>query len=289
MSARSIGSAYVSFGLVTIPVKLYSAAQASESISFRMLHKKDGTPLRQQYICPKDGEVVERDDIVKGYEYAKDQYVLFSAEELKAIEEEATRTVAITEFVPQDKVDTIYFDKPYYLGPDKGGERAYRLLSEAMRKSGLVALANYAARGKGYLVLVRPIENGLVMQQLHYSWEVRPFSEVPVPDKVEVKPAELQLALQLIQQSVSDEFHPENYQDVVRARLQEIIPKAQVIDLMEALKASLGQAPAKGKVAATASAAERKPAKASPRKSAKKAAADEARIVEPRARKKSSR
>ena len=153
MAARSIGSAYVSFGLVTIPVKLYSASQTSESISFRMLHKKDGVPVKQQYICPKENVVVERDDIVKGYEYAKDQYVLFTNEELKAVEEEATKTVAISEFVPQDKVDTIYFDKAYYLGPDKGGERAYRLLSDAMRKSGLVALASYAARGKGYLLL----------------------------------------------------------------------------------------------------------------------------------------
>jgi DNA end-binding protein Ku len=257
MAARSIGSAYISFGLVTIPVRLYSASQTSESISFRMLHKKCSSPLKQQYICPKEGEVVERDDIVKGFEYSKDQYVLFSAEELKAVEEEATKTIAITEFVPQDKVDTIYFDRAYYLGPDKGGERAYRLLGEAMKKSGLVGLANYAARGKGYLVLVRPAENGLVMQQLHYADEVRPFSEVPVPEKVEVKDAELKLALQLIEQSVSDEFHPENYQDAVRTRLQEIIqqkvegqevsiapgetPKAQIIDLMEALKASLAK------------------------------------------------
>lgn len=277
-----MASAYISFGLVSIPVRLYSANQTSESISFRMLHKKCSSPLKQQYICPKDNEVVDRDDIIKGYEYAKDQYVLFSAEELKAVEEEATKTIAIEEFVPQDKVDTIYFDKAYYLGPDKGGERAYRLLGEAMKQSGLVGLASYAARGKQYLVLIRPMEHGLVMQQLRYADEVRPFSEVPLPDKVEVKDAELKLALQLIEQSISDKFDPSKYEDDVRSRVLEIIqkkvegqevtiapseaPQAQVIDLMEALKQSLGQAPSKSK-----GAEDRKPAKTSARKAAKKA------------------
>lgn len=277
-----MASAYISFGLVSIPVKLYSANQTSESIAFRMLHKKCSSPLKQQYVCPKDNEVVERDDIVKGYEYAKDQYVLFSAEELKAVEEEATKTIAIAEFVPQAKVDTIYFDKAYYLGPDKGGERAYRLLGEAMKTSGLVGLAAYAARGKQYLVLIRPMEGGLVMQQLRYAEEVRPFSEVPLPDRVEVKDAELKLALQLIEQSVAEEFDPSKYQDDVRARVLDIIqkkvdgqevtlapseaPQAQVIDLMEALKQSLGQAPAKARGDEA-----RKPAKAAGRKGAKKA------------------
>src|SRR5262245_3851102 len=134
MAARSMATAFVSFGLVNIPVRIYTANQTSESISFNMLHKKCGTRLKQQYICPKDREIVERDDVVKGYEYSKDQYVLFSPEELKAVEEESTKTIAITEFVPQAKVDTIYYDKAYYLGPDKGGERAYKLLNEAMKR-----------------------------------------------------------------------------------------------------------------------------------------------------------
>src|SRR5262245_49159695 len=194
MAARSIATAYVSFGLVNIPVRLYSAGQTSESISFHMLHQKCGTRLKQQYICPKENQVVERDDIIKGYEYSKDQYVLFTNEELKAVEEEATKTVAITEFVAQEKVDTIYFDKAYYLGPDKGGERAYKLLTEALKRSKLVGLAQYAARGKAYIVLVRPGEKGLIMQQLRYADEVRPFSEVPLPEKVDVKEAELKLA-----------------------------------------------------------------------------------------------
>jgi DNA end-binding protein Ku len=292
MAARSIASAFVSFGLVNIPVRLYSANQTSEAISFNMLHKKCGTRLKQQYICPKENEVVERDDIVKGYEYSKDQYVLFSPEELKAVEEEATKTIAITEFVPQSKVDTIYFDKAYYLGPDKGGERAYKLLTEAMKKSQLVGLASYAARGKAYLVLIRPAEKGLVMQQLRYVDEVRPISEVPLPDKVEVKEAEMKLALQLIQQSVTPDFHPENFHDTVRERMLEIIqkkvegqevtispaetPHAQVIDLMEALKASLGAGEGAGMSARKVA---RKPAKSSPREAAKKTEAPKKRAA----------
>jgi DNA end-binding protein Ku len=283
MAARSIASAYVSFGLVNIPVRLYSANQTSEAISFNLLHKKCGTRLKQQYICPKDRDIVERDDMIKGYEWSKDQYVLFDAEELKAVEEEATKTIAIAEFVPQEKVDALYFDKAYYLGPDKGGERAYKLLCEALKKSGLVGVAQYAARGKAYIVLMRPLGKGLVMQQMRYADEVRPMADVPLPEKVEVKDAELKLALQLIEQSVSKDFNPEKYHDSVRERVLEIIqkkvegqeitiapseaPKAQVIDLMAALKASLGE----GGTAAAA-ARERKPAKPSPRKAEKKAA-----------------
>jgi DNA end-binding protein Ku len=281
MAARSIATAFVSFGLVNIPVRIYSANQTSESISFHLLHKKCGTRLKQQYICPKDREIVERDDMIKGYEWSKDQYVLFSNEELKAVEEEATKTIAITEFVPQAKVDPLYFEKAYYLGPDKGGDRAYKLIVEAMKKSGLAGLAQYAARGKAYIVLLRPLGKGLVMQQLRYSEEVRPMADVPLPEKVDVKDAELKLALQLIEQSVTKEFDPDKFNDSVRERVLEIInkkvegqeitiapseaPKAQVIDLMEALKASLGEG------SAVAAARARKPAKPSPRKAEKKA------------------
>ena len=284
MSAHSIGSAVISFGLVSIPVRLYSTGQSSESISFRMVHKKCGSPLRQQYVCSKEGTVVEREDIAKGYEYTKDQFVLFTPEEIKAAEEEATRAIAITEFVPMSKVDPVYFDRPYYLGPDKGAERAYKLLSKAMVHTEVAGLAQYAARGKQYLVMLRAMEGGLVMQQLRYSEEVRPFSEVGVPD-IEVKPEELQLALQLMQQNIKQEFHPERYKDTVRSRMLEIIqqkvegqevvfggaeaPKAQIIDLMDALKASLGmEGEAKASKPAKA-ASDRKPAKPSPRGAAK--------------------
>lgn len=250
-----------------------------------MLHKKDAAPLKQQYICSKEGKVVERDEIVKGYEYAKDSYVVFTPEELKAVEEEATRAIAITEFVPAAAVDPVYYDRPYYLGPDKGAERAYKLLSKAMMQAEVVGLAQYAARGKQYLVMLRAMEGGLVMQQLRYAEEVRPFSEIGVPN-VDVKPEELKLAMQLMEQNIQEKFHPERYKDTVRERMMEIIqqkvegqeitfaeaeePKAQIIDLMDALKASLGvEEDGRRTSKASKPATDRKPARRSPRGHAK--------------------
>jgi DNA end-binding protein Ku len=257
MAPRSLASGTISFGLVSIPVKLFSATQASSGVSFNLLHAKCGSRLRQQYVCARDGEKVERDDMVKGYEVAKDQYVTFTRDELVALEETASQSIEISEFVPLAAVDPVYFDRPYYLGPDRGGAKAYRLLSEAMRRSGKAALARYAARGKGYLVLLRPLDGGLVMQQLLYADEVRPFSDVGV-EEAEVKDAEVQLALKLVEQTASDTFHPEAYRDEVRARTLALIeqkvkgqqiqaapaeePRAQVIDLVEALKQSLAAA-----------------------------------------------
>ena len=282
MAARSIGTATISFGLVTVPVRLYTASESSAAISFNMLHGKCNSRLKQQYICTKDEEIVPRDQMVKGYEFAKDQYVTFTDAELKAMAEESTRAIEITEFVPVQKVDPIYFESAYYLGPDKGGERAYTLLAAAMRQTGRSALAKWAARGKQYLVMLRPVEKGLVMQVLLYADEVRPFDEVPVGDSA-VKDAELKLAVQLIDQITAEEFHPENYEDEVRKRynaaIQEKVqgreitsaapeePKAQIIDLMEALKASLGSRTSR----ADQPEAARKPAKHSPRAAEAKA------------------
>ena len=285
MAARPIGTGTISFGLVSVPVKLYSASETSAGVSFNMLHAKCKTRLKQQYICPTDNEIVPRDQTVKGYEFAKDQYVTFSDDEIKAAAEEATRTIEITEFVPVSKVDPIYFDGAYYLGPDKGGERAYALLAEAMRKTGRAALAKWAARGKGYLVLIRPVEDGLVLQQLHYPDEIKKISEVGI-EGTAVKEAELGLAIQLVEQIASDEFHPERYEDDVRKRLLDAIqrkvegqevtaaapeqPRGQIIDLMEALKASLAKktaAAAEAQDARAGKAAERKPARA-PRQAA---------------------
>jgi DNA end-binding protein Ku len=253
MAARSIGTGTVSFGMVSIPIRLYSAGESSAAVSFNLLHAKCKSRLKQQYICPKDNEIVPRDQMVKGYEFSKDQYVTFTDEELKAMGEETQRAIEITEFVPASQVDPLYFDGAYYLGPDKGGEKAYKLLAEAMKSTGRSALAKWAARGKQYLVLIRPFSGGLIMQQLLYADEVRSFTEVPVGD-AEVKEPELKLAVQLVEQIASDEFHPENYADEVRKRYLEAIqrkvegqevttapeaPRAQIIDLMEALKASL--------------------------------------------------
>jgi len=199
--ARPIAGATISFGLVSIPVRLYPATQSSAAISFNLLHKKCGSRLKQQYICPRDNEIVNRDDMVKGYEFAKDQYVTFTPEELKSLEEKATQSIDIDAFVPLDKIDPIYFERPYYLSPEKGGDKAYRLLTEAMGDTGRAALARYAARGKQYLVMLRPSADGrgLILQELLYADEVRAMSEVPLPDG-EAREAELKLAKQLIDQ-----------------------------------------------------------------------------------------
>ncbi len=254
MAARSIASLTVSFGLVSIPVKLFSATEASRAISFNLLHKACGSRLKQQYICIKEEVPVAREDMVKGYEFAKDQYVIFSAEELKALEEAGTHMAEITEFVPIDAVDPVYFDKAYYLGPDKGGAKPFALLASALRESKRCALGRWAARGKQYIVMIRPVEDGLVMQQLLYAGEVRSIKDLEIP-KTEVKDAELKLAKQLIEQQASDKFDPTAYTNEVAARIEAAVQKkvegeeitlaeapeggAQVIDLMEALRASL--------------------------------------------------
>ncbi len=285
MSAHAIGSATLSFGLVSVPVKMFSSGESTAAIAFNWLHKQCGSRLKQQYVCSKDGEKVEKDDMVKGYEVTKGQYVLFTAEELKALEEKSTGAIEITEFVPEKQVDRVYLEKCYFLGPDKGGERAYRLLGEALKHTGRVAVGQYAARGKQYLVSVRPMNGGLVLEQLRYANEVRSIAEVPIP-KADVKKPELQLAMQLVEQAASEAFRPEAYEDNVRKRVLEQIqrkvdgqeiteepteaPKTQIIDLMEALKASL-----KGKGAA----GERKPAKRVERKAAARPAAAAKRKV----------
>jgi DNA end-binding protein Ku len=255
MPARSIGNATISFGLVSVPVNLYSSSESKASVSFNMLHKKCGSRLKQQYICPKDdNEVVSRDDTVKGYEFAKDQYVVLSAEELKALEEKATGMIDVIEFVPLAKVDREYLEKVYYLGPDKGADRAYRLLAAALLDTGKAALGQYAARGQQHLVLLRPLNGVIVMEQLHYAYEVRPTTEVTVPEG-DVKPMELALAKQLIEQTTNAEFEPNKYKDTVRERILETIQRkiegqditaditpeggGKIIDLMDALKASL--------------------------------------------------
>jgi DNA end-binding protein Ku len=299
MAARSIASLTVSFGLVSIPVKLYSATEASRAISFNLLHKTCGSRLKQQYVCAKEDVVVPREDMVKGYEFAKDQYVMFTPEELKALEEAGSHTAEISEFVPIESVDPVYFDKAYYLAPDKGGAKPYALLARALRESKRCAVGRWAARGKQYIVMIRPVESaegdGLVMQQLLYAAEVRSIKDIEIP-KAEVKDAELKLAQQLIDSQASDAFDPGAYTDEVRARVEAAVQQkvegheitlaeapeggGQVIDLMEALRASLEKRAAPTKAAAApqaeAPAAARKPPKRAPqaepaaRKTAKK-------------------
>lgn len=278
MPVRSIATLTLSFGMVSIPVKLYSATEASRAMSFNLLHKTCGSRLRQQYFCVKEDVPVGREEMAKGYEFAKEQYVMFTPEELKALEEAGTHTAEITEFVPAKTIDPVFFDKAYYLGPDKGGAKPYALLARALKESGRCALGRWAARGKQYIVMIRPMEEGLVeglvMQQLLYAGEVRSIKDIDLP-KTEVRDAELKLAQQLIEQQASDKFDPGAYTDEVRTRIEAAVQKkvegkeitmaeapqegAQVIDLMEALRASLEKKPAK-----------QAPAKAATRKAAKK-------------------
>ena len=251
---RPTATATISFGMVSIPVKLFAATESNASISFNMLHEKCKGRVKQQYICERDnGEVVPRTEMVKGYEFAKDQYVVFTADEIKKMEEEKTGLVDIAEFLDINLVDPVYYEGASYLAPDKGGEKAYRLLCDAMKKTGRVAVARWAARGKQYLVLLRPLKNVIILQQLRYPDEVRPLDEVPV-GTAESKENELKLAVQLIDQITSSSFEPAQYEDEVRKRMQAAIdrkiqgqevsiapeqPRAHIIDIMEALKASL--------------------------------------------------
>lgn len=262
MPARSIGSGTISFGLVSIPIKLYTAT-SPQNVSFNMLHKKCKTRVKQQLYCPVDNEVVERSDVVKGYEHAKDRWVVFSDEELKRIEAERTDRIDIVEFVPEETVDFIYIDRTYYLGPDRGGDRAYRLLSESMQRMKRIAVGRYGARGKDHLVLLRPYKGGILLHHVYYADEVRPFEEVDLPGAIQFKPMEEELADRLVEQLSSTEFRPDKYHDEYRDRIlaaveqkvagQEVTaaaerPAAQIIDLFEALKRSLG--PKAGEAAA---------------------------------------
>ncbi len=297
MAARSIGSGTISFGLVSIPIRLFTAT-SPKSVSFNMLHKTCGGRLKQQLFCPVDNQVVERSDVTKGFEYARDSYVKFTDDELKALEAERTDTLELVEFVPATTVDFLFIERTYYLGPDKGGERAYRLLSESLERAGRLAVGRFSTRGKDNLVLVRPYKKGLILHECYYADEVRSFDEVETGGAFEFKDIELDLADKLIAQLDKPAFQPENFRDTygdrVRAAVEKKIageevvttpeaPKAQIIDLLEALKRSVaqaetarvGEAPAPAKAAnevaveapaAPASRPAKGPKKAEPRK-----------------------
>jgi DNA end-binding protein Ku len=277
MAARSIASLTLSFGLVNVPVKLYSATESSGSVRFNLL-AKDGSRLKQQYISEATGKVVERSEMVKGYEFEKDRFVLFTPDELKALDEAASHVIEIVAFVPEKSVDPIYYDRAYFLAPDKRGAKPYALLGAAMRESGRCALARWASKGKQYVVQVRAVEDGLVLQQLLYADEVRSLKDLSI-EKAEVSQAELKLALQLIDQISRNEYDPTEFKDEERQRVlaaidakiagQEVVASSrseepssgQVIDLMEALRASIGQRGG-AKAASAAPAKAEKPAKA---------------------------
>lgn len=264
MPMRSIGSGAISFGLVSIPVNLYLAA-SSETPRFNLLHAKCGSRIKQQRFCPVCKAVVERDELVKGYEFEKNQYVRLTDDELKALEGVASEAIEISEFVPLSKVDPIYFEKSYYLGPDKGGEKAYRLLTDAMVQVGKVAVAKFVLRGKENLVIIRPVQKGLVMHTMYFYNEVRSFDEIGKGESVKITAPETKLAIRLIDELSNDAFEPEKYEDEYSQRVLELVKKkaageeitvsqvspqrGNVIDLMEALKRSLGSVPKERKPA----------------------------------------
>ena len=272
MAARAIGTSSISFGLVTIPVKLFATSKSGARVSFNWIDRKTGIRVRQQYFNPENGEVVPKDDMVKGYQFAKNQFVLLEPDELKVLEQPKTDAIEITEFVPAEQVERVYYDRAYYLGPDRGGGRAYRLLAAALEQTGRVAVARFATRGRQYLVMVRPYREGLMLEQLRYQTEVRSWDEVPV-EEGEINPAELDLAVQMIEQRTADEFEPGDYTDEVRERQLELIqqkidgeqitvapsdePQAQIIDLMAALKASIAGEGGAGEEATAATPARR--------------------------------
>jgi DNA end-binding protein Ku len=282
MPPHALGSGTISFGLVSIPIKLYTAA-GSANVAFNMLHAKCGSRIKQQTFCPTCNETIDRSALVRGYEFSKDQYVRVSDEELKALEGEASKMIDIAEFVPLAKVDPIYFEKTYYLGADKGGEKPYRLLADAMEKSGQVALATFVMRGKESLVLIRAAQGGLMLHTMYFADEVRAFTEVDKGESAKIKDGELDLAIKLIDGLAAEDFDPARYKDAYRERVMELLNKKaegqeltaapapakrrQVIDLMEALKESLAARKPPTKVAKKPEAA---PARAAA--SAKKAA-----------------
>ena len=284
MAARPMSTATISFGLVSIPCKLFPTVDNTNAVRFNYL-SKDGSRLRQQYIRASDGEVVERQDRVQGYEFAKGQYVTFTADELKALNVAATNAIDIDEFIPLADVERVYIERVYYLGPDKGAGRSYHLLRAALGKTGRAALARYKARGKSYLVLIRPMGEALVMEQLKHADELRKLDEVPL-DVCEVDDNELDLAVQIVGQRTNDKFEPENYEDEVKSRVLELIQQkidgqdisvapeekaeAKIIDLMEALRQSVAEHGGAGKEAKPAKrasgkgASEKRPSDESP-------------------------
>jgi DNA end-binding protein Ku len=263
--AASVWSGYLTFGLISMPVKLFSGARSS-GISFNMLHRDDLSRLKQQYVCLADGKVVERSDIVKGYEYRKDEYVVIEPEEIKKIEPKTAKTMEILEFVKASEVDPVFFESSYYMVPDEAGRRPYALLTKAMEESEYVAIAQLTMHNREYTVFLRPHEGGMMLHTMYYEEEVRKVEGFGAPD-VELKDAEVKVAHQLIEALAAD-WDPEKYHDSFQDNLKNLIqtkleggkiaevekPKklAPVIDLMSALKQSLAEMEGKKKPAAPA-------------------------------------
>jgi DNA end-binding protein Ku len=198
----------LSFGLVSIPVKLHPAIK-DHTIRFHLLHKKCDSRIRNQWFCPVCEEVVERENLVRGYEVSKGKYVQFTEEELESVEAEANRNIELKEFVPLASVDPVYFESSYYLGPEKGAEKPYRLLADALAKSERAAVAKLVSRGKEQVVIIRPYDKGLLLQHgMYFADEVKDFGEIPRAESQRVKKEELNLGAGLIDQMTNNESTP---------------------------------------------------------------------------------
>lgn len=259
MSARAVSSGTIAFGLISVPFKLYTA-QSSQRVAFNTLHRSCGCrtlghPSRA--VCPVDDIDVDRADTVRGFEYARDQYVRFTNEELATLEAARTGVFEILEFVPADTVDALYVKTTHFVGPDQNADRAYRLLALTLERRRLVAVGRFASRGKRKLMLLRPHRGGLVVHECYYANEVRSFDEVESDDTFDFKPIELELAGKLVDQCLGERFDPARYRDEWADRVRDAVehkiacgesvpasetPGAQVIDMLDALKRSAATA-----------------------------------------------
>jgi DNA end-binding protein Ku len=254
---KAIWKGAVTFGLVNIPVRLYSALE-EKSFRFNMLHAEDGGRIKFQRVCSKCGKEVGWGDIVKGFEYEKDHYVTFSDEELQALDVDSIKAIDVVNFVPLEDIDPVYFNRTYYVIPDPSGVKAYRLLQQALEAEGQVGIAKVALREKEHLATIRLQGDVFVLETMHWPDEIREASFEELDKDVDIKDAEVKMARQLIQQ-LSTEFRPEEFVDEYRTRLEELVGEkvegkevtvvaepeeepTKVVDLMEALKASVADA-----------------------------------------------
>jgi DNA end-binding protein Ku len=270
--AASVWSGYLTFGLISMPVRLFSGARSS-GISFNMLHRDDLQRVKQQYICSADGQVVDRSEIVKGYEFRKGEYIVIEPDDIKKIEPQTAKTMEILEFVKESEVDPVYFESSYYMLPEEAGRRPYALLTRALEESEYVAIAKLTMHNREYTVFLRPHKGGLMLHSMYYAEEVREVEGFGAPD-VELKDAEVKVAHQLIE-ALADKWDPEKYHDSFQENLKKLIetkleggkvaevekPKklAPVVDLMSALKQSLADMEGKKKPVASTKAADAAP------------------------------
>ena len=257
---KSLWKGSLTFGLVNIPVRLYSVVE-EKSLRFHLLHEEDGGRIKYQRSCSKCGKEVTWDDIVKGYEYSKDHYVTFNQDELSALDVDSIKAIDVVTFVPLESIDPVYFNKTYYVAPEASGLKAYRLLQEALDAEGQVGIAKIALREKEHLATIRLMDGVFVLETMHWPDEIRTPEFEELDKKIEVRDAEVKMARQLIQQ-LSGDFNPEEFTDDYRTRLEELVERkvegeevtlaaapeeepTKVVDLMEALKASVADAKSK--------------------------------------------